>query len=114
MKPENYDGIYFSPVNDRDEKKVLYEFFSFSGKSSGGKKIGSSELGDMYITLFLKFDESGKLVYDDHFEAIFIDPYTYLRHIRPVDSYGYIVRKTDKSVVWHDNNINLMFRNENG
>ncbi|MCX8482005.1 MAG: hypothetical protein ORN50_00375, partial [Crocinitomicaceae bacterium] len=92
---------WFLPTEEDDELNLAY--FTFQEPYADGKKVGNSEIGDIYHIAFFKKDEEGQPIFDDAFEAILGDPKTYVNNLRGAGLYGCIVRKTDKSVNWFDN-----------
>lgn len=97
--PEKYDGIYFVPPDD-DSKGMKFMFFDLS-ENYNGTKIDNTDVGDCWYIAFVK-DKDGSPVYEEHFEAIFADPMTYLRNLIGANRYGCIVRKTEKSGKWFE------------
>lgn len=94
MKPHEYDGIYFYPL---ENSKVKYDFFNFDEEYTS-PEIESSELGNKYCVVFMKQDSDGDWVYDEDFEAIFLDPFVYLKNMKPTNLAGAIMKKTEKSI----------------
>ena len=77
-------------------------FFKIIGEIKKGKKIDHTSLGDMYHVVFLTQGEDGQPELDDHFEAIFAHPETYVRNLVGADVFGCFVRKTENSWKWVD------------
>jgi hypothetical protein len=76
--PEDYDGFYFLPPENENEEGFIFHFFKLKNGLSDGKPIDNSKLGDMFHVAFFKRGTTGKPEFDDAFEAIFIDPITYV------------------------------------
>ncbi len=95
---DEYDGLYFLP--GENEGDLTLSFFKFNGEVDYGKPIESSDLGDKFHIAFFKRDGNGHPVFDEHFEAIFVDPATYVKNFVDSNLYGCILRKTEKSQEW--------------
>lgn len=100
-KSSEYDGIYFLP-GDEDGELIL-SFFDFKEDMAGGKPIDGTQMGNWYHIAFFKKDEEGNPVFDDTFEAILVDPATWIKNLAGAGVYGCAVKKTDKSCEWFDN-----------
>jgi len=96
---EQFDGFYILPGDD-DGIKLSY--FDFKDNFDKGKKIGGNEVGDMYHVIFMKAGDDSLPVLDDHFEAIFLHPETYVRNLLGADIFGCFVKKTENSWKWVD------------
>lgn len=99
--PKEYDGFYFLPPDGENEEGFIFHFFKLKNEYSDGAPIDNSKLGDMFHVAFFKRDDFGKPEFDDSFEAIFIDPITYVsKTLMGSEIYGCFCRKTDKSAEW--------------
>lgn len=96
--PKEYDGIYFLPGDEEDEMK--FSFFDMNDESYDREPIENTIIGDKFHIAFFTMDEDGSAVFDEHFEAIFADPMTYLQGFIGQDLYGCLVRKTKSSGKW--------------
>jgi hypothetical protein len=99
-KPETYDGLYFLPGDDDDE--MAFAFFDMKDESYKHEPIENTSFGDKFHIAFFKRDENGDVTFDEHFEAIFGDPMTYLKALIGMNLFGCMVRKTESSNVWFD------------
>lgn len=98
---ENYDGIFFYPkFEEFIHTDYRIELFSFNDETLKSEKIEHTELGDKYYIAFFKFHEEKILDLDECFEAIFIDPLTYIKNLVGSNFYGCMVRKTKTSGEW--------------
>lgn len=97
-KPETYDGLYFLPGEEDDE--MSFAFFDMKEESYDRQPIENTLIGDKFHIAFFKQDEDGGVVFDEHFEAIFADPMTYLQGFIGMGLYGCMVRKTESSTKW--------------
>lgn len=98
MNSSEYDGFYFLPGDE--EGDLTLKYFNFTDDLADGKKIGGNGVADTWMIAFFRKDENGSPVYDEHFEAIFYDPKTYIAQLAGSGLYGCMLRKTDKSVKW--------------
>lgn len=96
----HYDGFYIMP--GEDEGSLSLSYFDFREEFDKGKKIGGSEIGDMYHVIFFKQGDDNIPELDDHFEAIFGDPEIYIKGLIGANIYGCFVRKTENSFKWVD------------
>jgi hypothetical protein len=95
-----FDGFYLMPGDEEDSLKLSY--FDFIDEFDKGKKIGGTDYGDMYHVIFFKQGEDSIPELNDHFEAIFGDPETYVRGLLGANIYGCFVKKTENSFKWVD------------
>lgn len=96
---KDFDGFYLLPSDD--ETEVEFRFFRFKDESELGDKIEGTDVGDMYHVAFFKRTEDG-MEFDDHFEAIFADPLTYVKNLYGMELYGTFLKKREKSAEWWD------------
>lgn len=96
---QKYDGFYILPGED-DGIKLSY--FDFQDDFIKGEKIGGNAIGDMYHVIFMKAGDDSLPILDDHFEAIFANPETYVRNLLGADIFGCFVKKTENSWKWVD------------
>lgn len=96
---QKYDGFYILPGED-DGIKLSY--FDFKDDFNKGEKIGGNAIGDMYHVIFMKAGDDSLPILDDHFEAIFANPETYVRNLLGADIFGCFVKKTENSWKWVD------------
>jgi len=99
-KSSDFDGVYFMPGEEDDE--LILSFFDFKDDMANGKPIEVSKSGHMYHIAFFKKNENNRPVFDDAFEAILIDPATWITNLAGAGVYGCAVKKTDKSDAWFD------------
>ena len=98
MIPKEYDGFYFLPGDEENELDISY--FQFSDDEYRKDVVKYSDLGDMYHIAFFRKDLQGHPDFDESFEAILIDPKTYITGLIGSNLYGCVVRKTKKSTEW--------------
>lgn len=95
----DYDGFYLVPGETAEE--IELKFFK-AIDSDMGISVDCTDVGDMFHVIFFRHKE-GKLVYDEHFEAIFADPVVYANGLAGGKIFGTFMRKTDKSHEWWNN-----------
>jgi hypothetical protein len=59
-------------------------------------------MGDMYHVIFMRCGDDSLPVLDDHFEAIFANPETYVKGLLGAEIFGCFVKKTENSYKWVD------------
>lgn len=96
---KKYDGFYILPGED-DGLKLSY--FDFMDDFEKGEKVGGTEVGDMYHVIFMKPGKDSLPELEDHFEAIFAHPETYVKNLVGADVFGCFVKKTENSWKWVD------------
>ena len=94
-----YDGFYILTGDDDGLKLSQFDFLDDFDK---GKKVGGNEMGDMYHVIFMKAGDDSLPMLDDHFEAIFAHPETYVKNLLGADIFGCFVKKTENSYKWVD------------
>lgn len=100
-KDLKYDGVYFLPHVEGDNEGLKYQFFELKDEDNS-EPIESSSLGNKYHLVFFKEGEDGLPQLDDQFEAVLVDPATYLHGLLGAGVYGCILKKTAKSQDWID------------
>jgi hypothetical protein len=95
---DDHDGFYFLP--GEDEGDLLLKYFKVTGEFESGNSVGSSELGDTYHIAFFKCGDDGVPIFDEHFEAIFSDPFIYMSGLAGSGLFGCVMKKTDTSAKW--------------
>ncbi len=95
-KPEEYDGFYFLPA-DEDHQLELH-FFHLGEEYSNGV----AENKNLYHVAFFDRDKEGQPKFDGSFEAVIGDPSAYVHNLIGAETYGCVLRKTDKSSKWFE------------
>ena len=108
-KDLKYDGVYFLPHVDGENEGLKYQFFELNEEDIDAPIDGSS-LGNKYHLIFFKEGEDGLPVLDDQFEAVLVDPATYLHGLLGAGVYGCILKKTAKSQDWIDNYLDTVLK----
>jgi len=92
----SYDGVYFHPTMDDGGLEMAF----FKANTDLGEPVEGSAVGDIFHFAFFKFDEGGRPVFDETFEAVLGDPMKYLTGLVGSGLFGCLLRKTEKSHVW--------------
>jgi hypothetical protein len=100
VKLQDYDGISFY----HDKAKYNCLLFHYDDQS---EKYPGSSLGDMYQIMLYK-ETDGELYDIDFFEAILIDPMTYVMGLIKHDWCGIVGLKTEKSGAYFQEVIELL------
>jgi hypothetical protein len=98
MTTKEYDGFYFLPGGEENELEISY--FQFAEDEYRQNPTSYPNLGDMYHIAFFKRGYDGKPAFDETFDAILIDPKTYVMGLIGCEIYGCLVKKTKKSTEW--------------
>ena len=97
---EDFDGFYFIPDSEDFDNNYKMVFFNMKEEYSNSKPVESSHMGLKYHLCFFKTDEDGAPVFDDAFEAILVDPLSYIRNMTGTGIGGCVLKKTEKSDGW--------------
>lgn len=103
-----FDGLAFMP-----DKTGGFDVTYFKLKDDFSDGVIRSRLGIMYHIVFFKNDEKGYPQIDDEFEAIFSDPFEYIKNLRGSNWYGVMLKKTKNSTEWFKNYVTLILANMN-
>ncbi len=90
-----YDGLFFHP--NEDEQLDLYHIILDSEYQDP-----LNNNSNIYHIGFIEFDENGKPFLHQEFDAMLLDPVTYLLDGVGSNHQGCIMRKTSKSRKWFD------------
>jgi hypothetical protein len=91
MKKCKYDVLFFLPGTEEETIHLEQQVYK-----KPGKKLDGSALGDSYHIVLFKIRES-EMVDLDNFDAILIDPFTYISQLIPQNWYGFVAKKTTTS-----------------
>lgn len=91
MKKCKYDVMFFLPGTKKETVHIEQQVYN-----KPGKKLGGSELGDAYHIVLFKVADS-EMVDLDSFDAILIDPFTYISQLITQNWYGLVAKKTTTS-----------------
>lgn len=92
LKEEPFDAFFFLP----GEKEDTIHLESATYKDAG-EKVGGSSMGDGYHIILFREAEDGELVDIEQFDAVLIDPATYITRMLGIDWFGIIARMTTTS-----------------
>lgn len=96
MTEKPFDGIYFLPADE--EKELELHFFHLKGEYESAVPEGK----DLYHIAFFDRGQDGLPRFDAAFEAVLGDPTKYVTNLVGAETYGCILRKTNKSGKWWD------------
>jgi hypothetical protein len=108
-----YDGLFFYPQFE-EEQHVDYKIELFEFNDKRNSKVQGTEVGDLYLIAFFKSDSETVIKLDDNFEAIFVDPLTYIKNLIGSKLYGIMVKKTKKSEKWFKGMLKNLKEKDNG
>lgn len=91
MKKCKFDVMFFLPGEKQETIHLEQQVYK-----KPGKKLDGSVLGDAYHIVLFKIRES-EMVDLDNFDAILIDPFTYISQLIPQNWYGLVAKKTTTS-----------------
>ncbi len=91
MKKCKYDVLFFLPGSKHETIHLKQQVYK-----KPGKKLDGSVLGDAYHIVLFKLEED-EMVDLDNFDAILIDPFTYIGQLIPQNWYGLVAKKTTTS-----------------
>lgn len=97
---DEFDGFYFIPDSEDFDNNYKMVFFNMKDECSNSKTVESSEMGLKYHLCFFKTDDNGAPVFDDAFEAILVDPISYIKNLTGSGVGGCVLKKTEKSDIW--------------
>jgi hypothetical protein len=100
LNDSEYDGIFFTPGEEDGSLKI--EYFTLNDEYKC-EPIESTVVGHKYHIAFFKLVEEGVVTFDEHFEAIFADPTTYIEGLAGHNIFGTVLRKTEKSGKFWEN-----------
>lgn len=92
LKDEPFDAFFFLP----GEKEDTIHLESATYKDSG-EKLGGSAMGDSYHIILFREAEDGELVDVEQFNAVLVDPITYLSRMLSINWFGVVARMTTTS-----------------
>lgn len=103
-KPEEYDGFYFLPSEEEDQLEL--HFFHLKDEYADGV----AENKDLYHVAFFDRGKDGQPTFDGSFEAVIGDPSAYIHNLIGAETYGCMLRKTDKSDKWFQDYLTKALR----
>lgn len=91
MKKSKFDVMFFLPGVKDETVHIEQQVYK-----KPGKKLDGSVLGDAYHIVLFRLDDD-EMVDLDNFDAILIDPLTYISQLIPQNWYGLVAKKTTTS-----------------
>lgn len=92
LKSEPFDTFFFLP--GEEDNSIHLESAMYK---EPGEKVGGSVMGDSYHIIIFREAEDGELVDVEQFNAVLIDPATYITRMLSIDWFGIIARMTTTS-----------------
>jgi hypothetical protein len=92
LKNDPFDAFFFLPGEEKDT--VHLEGAAYKNP---GVKVGGSSMGNGYHIILFREDEEGELVDVEQFNAVLIDPITYITRMIDIEWYGILARMTTTS-----------------
>lgn len=109
-KDLKYDLVYFLPhENEEGAEGIKFQFCELPPDELG-TPIEQGIMGDKWHLIFFNEDDEGLPRLEDNFEAILVDPATYLQGLLGAGVYGCVIRKTDKSQKWVDDYLDRILK----
>lgn len=107
MNVDDYDGFYFLPPDEEDligeDLKIVY--FHKDKKLDSEVPQKTDNNGYWFHVVMFKEDKDGSPVFDETFEAIFLDPIEYIKGLIGCNLYGVFLKKTSTSKQWTEKYI---------
>ncbi len=92
LKEEPFDAFFFLPGETDDTIHLESAIYKESGE-----KLGGSAMGDGYHIILFREAEDGNLVDIEQFNAVLVDPMTYITRMLSIDWYGIVAKTTTTS-----------------
>ena len=92
LREEPFDAFFFLPGEKEDT--IHLEAVTYKNP---GEKIGGSTLGDGYHVILFREAEDGNLVDIEQFNAVFIDPTSYMTRMLGINWFGIMAKMTTTS-----------------
>lgn len=89
---KEFDALLFLP--DEDENTVRFEVCTYK---DAGEPVGGSGMGLEYHIVLFKVKDGNAYEFDSY-DAILVEPRTYIAMLIPQDFYGLVARKTTTSI----------------
>jgi hypothetical protein len=105
LKDEPFDAFFFLPGDEKDT--VHLEGAAYKNP---GEKVGGSSMGNGYHIILFREDEEGELVDVEQFNAVLIDPITYITRMIDIDWFGIIARMTTTSESFIQNTFDKLIK----
>jgi hypothetical protein len=92
LKDEPFDTFFFLPGEKEDQIHLESAVYK-----EPGDKVGGSVMGDGYHIIIFREAEDGELVDVEQFNAVLVDPMTYITRMLNIDWFGIVARMTTTS-----------------
>lgn len=103
LKDEPFDTFFFIPGAEDDTVHLESAVYK-----DPGEKVGGSVMGDGYHIILFREAENGELVDIEQFDAVLIDPLTYIKRMLNIEWFGIIAKMTTTSNTFIQNTFDKM------
>ena len=103
LKDEPFDAFFFLPGEKEDTVHLESAIYKEAGEKKGG-----SAMGDGYHIILFREAEDGELVDIEQFEAVLVDPLTYVTRMLSIDWYGIVAKMTTTSETFIKNTFDKL------
>ena len=103
LKDEPFDAFFFLPGEKEDTIHLEGAIYR-----NPGEKLGGSTMGDSYHVILFREADDGELVDIEQFEAVFIDPLSYITRMLDIDWFGVLAKKTTTSHIFIQNTFDKL------
>ena len=103
LKDEPFDTFFFLPGEQEDTVHLESAVYKDSGE-----KLGGSAMGDGYHIILFRESEDGELVDIEQFNAVLVDPLTYVSRMLSIDWFGIVAKMTTTSETFIQNTFDKL------
>jgi hypothetical protein len=103
LKEEPFDTFFFLPGEEEDSIHLESAMYK-----NAGEKRGGSAMGDGYHIIIFRESEDGELVDVEQFNAVLVDPATYITRMLSIDWFGIVARMTTTSETFIQNTFDKL------
>lgn len=103
LRDEPFDAFFFLPGEKEDT--IHLEGATYRDP---GEKLGGSNMGDSYHVILFREADDGELVDIEQFEAVFVDPLTYVSRMLGINWFGVMAKKTTTSNTFIQNTFDKL------
>ena len=103
LRDEPFDAFFFLPGEQEDSVHLESAVYKDAGEKRGG-----SVMGDEYHIILFRESVDGELVDVEQFNAVLIDPATYITRMLNIDWFGILARMTTTSDTFIQNTFDKL------
>ena len=103
LKDEPFDAFFFLPGAEEDTIHLESAVYK-----EAGEKLGGSVMGDGYHIILFREAEDGELVDVEQFNAVLVDPITYMSRMLSIDWFGVLAKMTTTSETFIQNTFDKL------